>query len=253
MKIEELPDRYPSELSGGQQQRVAIARTLAPNPDVLLMDEPLSNLDAKLRMEMRSELKRLHLEIKSTFVYVTHDQLEAMTLATKVCLIKRGVLQQFALPMGIYDNPSNVFVADFIGNPSMNLLEVTCEYAQNDRCTLRYKDVELLFKSGELKDRVKKGQNLILGLRPEDIEIKEKSDNNGIKGLVHSILSSGKESVVRVKVGKTFLTISSFGRVKLSMDQKCFLEFKANKYLLFDKNTGKKIALGSVQVSNGNP
>ncbi len=163
LKIEELLDRYPAELSGGQQQRVAIARTLAPNPSVLLMDEPLSNLDAKLRMEMRSELKRLHLEIKSTFVYVTHDQLEAMTLATKVSLMKKGVLQQFASPMEIYDEPSNTFVADFIGNPSMNLLNVTCENVSNGMCTLKYGETLIHFKSNKLKDNLQKGQELILG------------------------------------------------------------------------------------------
>ena len=101
-------DRYPSELSGGQQQRVAIARTLAPGPKVLFMDEPLSNLDAKLRLEMRSELKRLHLETGSTFVYVTHDQLEAMTLATKICLINNGVLQQYDAPLDVYKKPKNI-------------------------------------------------------------------------------------------------------------------------------------------------
>jgi len=115
-------DRYPSELSGGQQQRVAIARTLAPGPKVLFMDEPLSNLDAKLRLEMRSELQRLHLETGSTFIYVTHDQMEAMTLATKICLINNGVLQQYAEPMTIYNTPDNLFVADFVGNPSINFI-----------------------------------------------------------------------------------------------------------------------------------
>ena len=251
LKIEELLDRYPSELSGGQQQRVAIARTLAPKPDVLLMDEPLSNLDAKLRMEMRSELKRLHLEIKSTFVYVTHDQLEAMTLATKVCLIKKGILQQFAFPMEIYDNPSNAFVADFIGNPSMNLLKVVCEDTKEKQCTLRYGEVTLLFKSDELNGNIRKGQEMILGLRPEDIELKEKSSAGGITGTIHSVLSSGKESVVRVRVGNEFLTVSSFGRLGISMDQKCSLEFNATKYLLFDKKTGEKLGRGNMDIVKG--
>ena len=121
--IGEFMDRYPSELSGGQQQRVAIARTLAPEPKVIFMDEPLSNLDAKLRLEMRSELKRLHLETGSTFVYVTHDQQEAMTLATRVCLINNGVLQQYEPPLDIYKKPANLFVADFIGSPSINFIE----------------------------------------------------------------------------------------------------------------------------------
>ena len=123
VKISMFMDRYPAELSGGQQQRVAIARTLAPEPTVLFMDEPLSNLDAKLRLEMRYELQRLHVETGSTFVYVTHDQMEAMTLATQICLIDNGVLQQYDAPLTVYGQPNNLFVADFVGNPSINFVE----------------------------------------------------------------------------------------------------------------------------------
>ena len=123
VKIGMFTDRYPAELSGGQQQRVAIARTLAPEPSVLFMDEPLSNLDAKLRLEMRYELQRLHVETGSTFVYVTHDQMEAMTLATQICLINNGVLQQYQPPLTVYNHPQNLFVADFVGNPSINFVE----------------------------------------------------------------------------------------------------------------------------------
>ncbi len=125
VKIGMFMDRYPAELSGGQQQRVAIARTLAPEPSVLFMDEPLSNLDAKLRLEMRYELQRLHVETGSTFVYVTHDQMEAMTLATQICLVNNGVLQQYEAPLTVYNKPSNLFVADFVGNPSINFVEAT--------------------------------------------------------------------------------------------------------------------------------
>ena len=123
VKIGMFMDRYPAELSGGQQQRVGIARTLAPEPSVLFMDEPLSNLDAKLRLEMRYELQRLHVETGSTFVYVTHDQMEAMTLATQICLINNGVLQQYQPPLTVYNHPQNLFVADFVGNPSINFVE----------------------------------------------------------------------------------------------------------------------------------
>ena len=130
VKIEMFLDRYPSELSGGQQQRVAIARTLAPEPEVIFMDEPLSNLDAKLRLEMRSELQRLHLTTGRTFVYVTHDQMEAMTLATKICLIENGVLQQYDPPLDVYGKPNNLFVADFVGSPSINFIDA--KGAQNE-------------------------------------------------------------------------------------------------------------------------
>ena len=137
VKIGMFMDRYPAELSGGQQQRVAIARTLAPEPSVLFMDEPLSNLDAKLRLEMRYELQRLHVETGSTFVYVTHDQMEAMTLATSICLINNGVLQQYDPPLTVYNRPNNLFVADFVGNPSINFIETHGEQNADGSITMK--------------------------------------------------------------------------------------------------------------------
>ena len=140
VKIGPFMSRYPSELSGGQQQRVAIARTLAPNPRVLFMDEPLSNLDAKLRLEMRSELQRLHLSTGSTFVYVTHDQMEAMTLATRICLIDNGRLQQYADPLTVYNQPNNLFVGDFVGNPSINYIDAKGVSEDGDGLRLTFFD-----------------------------------------------------------------------------------------------------------------
>ena len=122
MRIEAFIDRYPSELSGGQQQRVAIARAIVSEPEVLLLDEPLSNLDAKLRIEMRSEIKRLHQELGTTIIYVTHDQTEALTMSTKIAIFFEGVLEQVAPPMELYQNPASLRVADFIGNPKVNFL-----------------------------------------------------------------------------------------------------------------------------------
>ena len=136
VKIEQFMDRYPSELSGGQQQRVAIARTLAPDPDVIFMDEPLSNLDAKLRLEMRAELQRLHLNTHKTFIYVTHDQMEAMTLATRICLIDNGVLQQYDAPLTVYGKPNNIFVADFVGSPSINFVDACGTQNENGEMSL---------------------------------------------------------------------------------------------------------------------
>ena len=147
VKIGMFLDRYPSELSGGQQQRVAIARTLAPNPEVLLMDEPLSNLDAKLRLEMRSELQRLHHETGRTFVYVTHDQMEAMTLATRICLMDNGLLQQYDEPLSIYNKPENLFVADFVGNPAINFIEAAGQQESGGDVALNMWDgVKAVFK-----------------------------------------------------------------------------------------------------------
>lgn len=153
VKIGMFMGRYPAELSGGQQQRVAIARTLAPEPSVLFMDEPLSNLDAKLRLEMRYELQRLHVETGSTFVYVTHDQMEAMTLATKICLINNGVLQQYEAPLDIYNRPTNLFVADFVGNPSINFMEAKGVQEGDGQIRISMLDgVQAVFKPNEPLD-----------------------------------------------------------------------------------------------------
>jgi ABC-type sugar transport system ATPase subunit len=168
-------DRYPAELSGGQQQRVAIARTLAPEPTVLFMDEPLSNLDAKLRLEMRYELQRLHVETKSTFVYVTHDQMEAMTLATKVCLINNGVLQQYDKPLTVYNYPLNTFIADFVGNPSINFIEGTGQ--QNDDGSISLS----IFENVKIRFIPNKSIKLEKWYKERDIQQEAKDENKKSK------------------------------------------------------------------------
>ena len=190
VKIGEFMDRYPSELSGGQQQRVAIARTLAPGPKVLFMDEPLSNLDAKLRLEMRGELKRLHLDTNSTFVYVTHDQLEAMTLATKICLINNGVLQQYDAPLDVYKKPNNLFVADFVGNPAINFLEVKATQVGQEIKMKLFDEVDATFIPNTYVDLEKiKEENRII-----DKEEKEKAEE----------LSKDKKYIEKVNSDKMF-------------------------------------------------
>lgn len=150
VKIGDYMDRYPSELSGGQQQRVAIARTLAPQPIVLLMDEPLSNLDAKLRLEMRSELQRLHIDTGATVVYVTHDQNEAMTLATSISLMDNGILQQNQEPLTVYKRPANVFVADFVGNPAVNFIDAVGKQNKDGTFSFTiFDNVKATFKPSE--------------------------------------------------------------------------------------------------------
>ncbi len=184
VKIGEFMDRYPAELSGGQQQRVAIARTLAPGPKVLFMDEPLSNLDAKLRLEMRSELKRLHHDTNSTFVYVTHDQLEAMTLATKICLISNGVLQQYDAPLEVYKHPANLFVADFVGNPSINFAEVKATQETPDSIRLKMfgGSVEALFTPNTYTDLAALRKSRDEEFQKEaDIKTKNKADKKYVE------------------------------------------------------------------------
>ena len=299
VKISMFMDRYPAELSGGQQQRVAIARTLAPEPSVLFMDEPLSNLDAKLRLEMRYELQRLHVETGSTFVYVTHDQMEAMTLATQICLIDNGVLQQYDAPLTVYGKPNNIFVADFVGNPSINFVEAKgaqedgkinltlfdgCKavFTPNEPLDLgdwfAQRDAECDAKAAALKEKlaqkgyVEKGNkderfryhiarvdeideslledpvltngDFVLGVRPEFIEI----ENGSVEGEIYGAMPTGMESTIKVRQGDYLLTGVVFGSTLFTIGEKVKLGFKGDDILLFDRNSGKRIACGSVEL-----
>ena len=260
LKIKDYGDRYPAELSGGQQQRVAIARTLAPGPKSLFMDEPLSNLDAKLRMEMRTELKRLHMETDSTFVYVTHDQLEAMTLSTKICLLKLGRLQQYAPPLAVYKNPVNTFVADFIGSPNINLVPVTVEAVSGSEATLRLAGGTLKFTANAGADvksaagaavetaanawaAVKAGAQYTLGLRPENIVLTEQG---GLPAKIYSTLPSGMETVVRLDLEGIRLTAVVFGSVDFAVNEAVQVAFSSPANILFDV-AGNNVAAGKVE------
>jgi multiple sugar transport system ATP-binding protein len=244
MRIEEYKDRYPAELSGGQQQRVAIARTLAPNPNVLLMDEPLSNLDAKLRNDMRAELKRLHLNTGSTFVYVTHDQSEAMTLSTKVALIKEGVLQQYCPPLELYGEPTNIFCADFMGNPSMNFVD--CRgVKKGDKILLDCKSFKCEFTPND-KIEVPEENEYVLGIRPEFVNITDK----GLKATVISSLPSGMETTLSLAIGDVNLSAVVFGSVDFAMDSEVTCNFSGDRYVLFDKASTKMLSLGSLKVTD---
>ena len=239
LKIEEFAERYPAELSGGQQQRVAIARTLATNPRVLLMDEPLSNLDAKLRMEMRTELKRLHRETGATFVYVTHDQLEAMTLATKICLLDKGVLQQYAPPLTVYNKPANTFVADFVGSPTINFLKCSNEGGgvfSSPIGRIKFNRVD-----GGLSDV---GANPAIGISPEFVTM----DKNGkLEGEVLSSLPSGMETTLRLKVKDFVFSSVLFGSLDFKVGEKIPLSLSGESFVLFDSN-GDYAGEGSLEI-----
>ena len=243
LKIEEFVGRYPSELSGGQQQRVAIARTLAPNPKVLFMDEPLSNLDAKLRLEMRTELKRLHTETNSTFVYVTHDQLEAMTLATEVCLMEKGLLQQYDAPLVTYAKPNNLFVADFVGNPTMNFVEgKLIEKVGENKAEIELLGLKAEFETEESLEGLE--NDLILGIRPEYITNSKK----GIEATVYSSLPGGMETTVKLDVNGTILTSVEFGIIDYPVDTKINVQFTSENIVLFNKSNGRRVANGSLKI-----
>ena len=259
LKIEEFRNRYPAELSGGQQQRVAIARTLAPKPKVLFMDEPLSNLDAKLRGEMRTELKRLHSDTNSTFVYVTHDQLEAMTLATRVCLINKGVLQQYDPPLVVYSNPANLFVADFIGNPTMNFVDGMAERVDEKTVKLEIHGVKALFHAKEafklsseeeqqaVEEQGEEGPkpNVVVGIRPEFLPIRE---TGKIKGLVYSTLPAGMETTIKIDLNGALLSSVVFGSIDYLIDQEIHFDIDGSGIILFDAKTTNAVAIGSVEV-----
>jgi multiple sugar transport system ATP-binding protein len=242
MKIEEFVDRYPSELSGGQQQRVAIARTLAPKPKVLFMDEPLSNLDAKLRGEMRTELKRLHVDTGSTFVYVTHDQLEAMTLSTKICLMNEGVVQQYDPPLKVYEQPANVFVADFVGNPAMNILSGKAIKTGKAKAEIALLNHKFEFKG--VKDFELPSSDIFVGIRPEFLPVTEQGQ---ISGTVYSALPAGMETTVKIKIADKILSSVMFGSVDYAIDSKINFDIYGNKILVFNSENGKNISLGSLR------
>lgn len=243
LKISEYHDRYPAELSGGQQQRVAIARTLATGPKILFMDEPLSNLDAKLRMEMRTELKRLHVETGSTFVYVTHDQLEAMTLSTRICLLREGLLQQYEPPLDIYHTPANHFVADFVGSPNINIIEMEGEQVNLDEVKLTNEHLKLLFTPTTSSLTIPKGKKLLLGIRPEDITI---SDEGVLEASIYSTLPSGMETIVKLDLDGLLLTCVVFGSVDFKMGHRVRISFNSKNYSLFDRESGRNIAGGTL-------
>ena len=243
LKIEEFSSRYPAELSGGQQQRVAIARTLAPAPKVLFMDEPLSNLDAKLRSEMRTELKRLHADTDATFLYVTHDQLEAMTLATKICLIDKGHLQQYEPPLKVYCRPKNLFVADFVGNPTMNLIPAKAKLLNTKEVSLQLLGLSVLLRSDEEIELV--SEDTIVGIRPESLPI---SDTGRVSAMAYSTLPAGMETTVKIAIDGQILSSVVFGAIDYGVDEPIKFDFSGDGICLFDKSSGNRIAIGSIEV-----
>ena len=221
VEIENLLNRRPRELSGGQRQRVALARAIVRAPTVFLMDEPLSNLDAKLRVSMRAELKHLQHELRITTIYVTHDQIEAMTLAHRVAVMDNGIISQLDVPETIYNDPANLFVAGFIGSPPMNLLKGDLK--------------EGIFKHSNFSVGVGFGecQEAILGVRPEDLELTG-PDNTDCSGRVYSFELTGESTLVTVKLDDDRLTIRGPKEYRVSIDEIVGVRINREKCYLFD-------------------
>jgi multiple sugar transport system ATP-binding protein len=232
VKMKGYEDRYPREMSGGQQQRIALARMLAYRPKVFLMDEPLSNLDARLRMDMRAELKRLHFSSGATTIYVTHDQVEALTMSTNIAVMKEGVIQQMDTPDRIYRFPANLFVADFIGNPKVNLLDGVVD---------GHGSVKLETFTVTADTRNAHG-SVVLAVRPEDISISTQPVPGGVEFSAYSVLPSGADTTIVARNGNTELNVREMGISKLKMDEKIWLNFDPSTLNLYDKESGNLIA-----------
>lgn len=230
LQLAGLDGRYPQEMSGGQQQRVAIARMLATRPDIFLLDEPLSNLDARLRMDMRSELKRLHRDTGATVVYVTHDQLEALTLSTHVAVMKDGLLQQLAPPDVIYKKPATIFVADFVGTPKMNLLPAAVRSRDGERL-LDLGTFTLPCIQAAIPGRV------VVGVRPESVALSLEPRPGAVEFQVYSVLPAGSELIVNARRGEVAVTVRETRPLALEMDCPVWLEFSPATFNLYDPDT----------------
>jgi multiple sugar transport system ATP-binding protein len=231
--LEDYLDRYPRQLSGGQRQRVALARAIVRRPSLFLMDEPLSNLDAKLRGYMRSELKRLQGDLGTTTIYVTHDQIEAMTLAHRVAVMNKGVVQQIAPPREIYDNPANLFVAGFIGSPPMNTV------------TGALADGGFVMPEGRLAiGRLGTRDEVILGFRPEDATIVS-PEAGDLKATVFSCELTGNETIVTCTVGAAQVIVQMDKDFEVAADAAVGIKINARKACLFDPATGNRLREGA--------
>jgi len=242
LHIEDLLKRKPKQLSGGQRQRVALGRAIVRDPKVFLMDEPLSNLDAKLRVQMRTEIAKLHQRLKATIVYVTHDQTEAMTMADKIIIMKDGIVQQTGKPQEVYDHPSNMFVAGFIGSPAMNFVDVTV----TDKLTLKNHQFEIETPK-KIKDIISnndlKGKDVVVGIRPEDLEdsafIEGASDSNTITADVEVTEPMGAEIYVYVDINGVLMTARVTPKSNLKSGDQAKLAVDLEMIHLFDKKTEK--------------
>ena len=254
LEIEQLLDRRPAALSGGQKQRVAIGSAIIRKPKAFLMDEPLSNLDAKLRAQMRVELVKLHKQLDTTIIYVTHDQTEAMTLGTKIVVMKDGLIQQVGAPQSIYDNPVNLFVAGFLGSPSMNFFRCTVKAEENNRTALLLDDAKTVKKvyldgtrGKQIADRYN-GRHVILGIRPEDIYELDEAKKLGIENdsvdvdepVVNREMLGAEVILYFDEQGKTLAVRLSPGN-QTQVGEKVSLYFDMEKAHVFDPETEENI------------
>ncbi|RPI84937.1 MAG: ABC transporter ATP-binding protein [Chloroflexi bacterium] len=233
--INHLMERKPGQLSGGQQQRVALGRALTKEPSLLLFDEPLSNLDARLRISMRGEIKRLQLDLGITSIYVTHDQVEAMTMADRVAVMKGGHLLAYCPPNELYDKPSNLFVAGFIGNPPMNIIPVEVNEVNGEFHAL-HEGMDLLV-SKEKGAKAAGRRQVILGIRPEDVSVLPADSGKGIMGEVYVVEPLGRDDLVEVSIGDVMVHALADRATNYSIGDHIQLTFDPEKMHFFDPET----------------
>ncbi|MBE6062793.1 MAG: sn-glycerol-3-phosphate ABC transporter ATP-binding protein UgpC [Clostridium butyricum] len=247
LDIEHLLDRKPKALSGGQRQRVALGRAIVRNPKVFLMDEPLSNLDAKLRVQMRTEISKLYQSLQTTFIYVTHDQVEALTMGTRIVVMKDGIIQQVDTPLNIYNTPSNLFVAGFIGSPQMNLLNgIAIEENGKVYCKIEHNKILLPEEKAKvLKDKGYINKEVIFGIRPEHLsdeqELVSESPETIISGEVDVVERMGAESYIYFKSGSNNMTAKVEGSTKFENKDNITLHVKNQNIHVFDKDSELRI------------
>lgn len=244
MRILDYAKRYPCELSGGQQQRVAIARAIVNEPPLLLLDEPLSNLDAKLRVEMRSELKRLHQELGTTIVYVTHDQVEALTMSTRVAVFFDGVLEQVADPIELYVNPASLRVADFIGNPRINIIEGSACITNDGNLEVVSDIGHMVFPPSSVMEHDcphAKEFKVCVGIRPEKIQVEPNYMEGGIEGIIYTSQPAGSETITTIHIGNSELLSKHLGLRYFNGDQHVWFSFEEEDIIVFCAETGKLI------------
>ena len=243
LQISELLDRYPSQLSEGQRQRVAVARAIVMRPDVLLMDEPLSNLDALLRLQMRAELKRIHREVGTTTVYVTHDQIEALSLGDRIAVMKEGEIVQLDTPSEVYDKPATVFVGGFIGTPPMNFLTAQVK-SRDGHVYLAVGDFAVeVHAEWEGKLREMEGKSLILGIRAENIEVRPTAEEGALPAQVVVAEPLGPQQLLTVQVGRDILKVATSPDLYVQPGQTIGLVLTKEKIRLFSKETGEVLKL----------
>jgi multiple sugar transport system ATP-binding protein len=239
--IQPLLQRRPRQLSGGQQQRVALGRAIVRDPKAFLMDEPLSNLDAKLRVQMRAELKRLHQEFNSTVIYVTHDQMEAMTMADRIAVMSGGVVQQMGTPDEIYEHPANTFVAGFVGSPAMNFVPADL-VVNNGTTTVRGDSWELpLSPSNSARAKASSKGELILGVRHGHVRVLPATETDGLPGKIYTVEPTGDVTYVHAQLGEHFVVASTTERFRGSTDEPIRLGFDQEHLYLFDRATGQAL------------